>query len=69
MAGQNPLLAAHGSGLDACCVAAPLFCPDTVAAVLNLPPDWQPQGMITPGYPDDAAAIRSRLPLKTCTRR
>ncbi|MCL2714329.1 MAG: nitroreductase family protein [Alphaproteobacteria bacterium] len=68
MAGQNLLLAAHASGLGACWVAAPLFCPDTVAAVLNLPPDWQPQGMITLGYPEGAATIRSRHPLEACTR-
>ena len=51
MAGQNLLLAAHALGLGACWVCAPLFCPDTVRAALDLPADWQPQGLITLGYP------------------
>jgi F420 biosynthesis protein FbiB-like protein len=51
MAGQNVLLAAHQAGLGACWMCAPLFCPDVVQQTLNLPPDWQPQGLITMGYP------------------
>lgn len=51
MAGQNLLLAAHSLGLGACWMCAPLFCPDVVVDVLELPSDWQPQGMITLGYP------------------
>ena len=68
MAGQNLLLSAHALGLGACWVCAPLFCPDTVRAVLALPPNWQPQGMITLGYPEGAGKIRSRHPLHTCTQ-
>lgn len=52
MAGQNILLAAHSHNLGACWMCAPLFCPDVVAETLNLPEDWQPQGIITMGYPD-----------------
>lgn len=54
MAGQNLLLMAHALGLGACWVCAPLFCQDTVAATLDLPEDWQPQSLITCGYPADA---------------
>ena len=50
MAGQNLLLAAHALGLGACWVCAPLFCPEVVRETLDLPPDWQPQGLITVGY-------------------
>lgn len=50
MAGQNLLLAAHEVGLGACWMCAPLFCPDVVRTVLNLPEKWQPQGMVTLGY-------------------
>ena len=51
MAGQNLLLMAASLGLGACWMCAPLFCQDLVARVLDLPADWQPQGMITLGYP------------------
>ncbi len=51
MAGQNLLLAAHALGLGACWLCAPLFCPDIVVETLALPPDWQPQALITLGYP------------------
>ena len=51
MAGQNLLLAIHAAGLGACWVCAPLFCPDTVCKTLGLPKTWQPQGLITLGYP------------------
>ena len=51
MAGQNILLAAHEFGLGACWMCAPLFCPDVVISALELPDDWQPQGLITLGYP------------------
>lgn len=51
MAGQNLLLAAHSLGLGACWLCAPLFCPAIVRNTLQLPDDWQPQALITVGYP------------------
>lgn len=51
MAGQNILLMAASLGLGACWMCAPLFCQDLVASVLELPADWQPQGLITLGFP------------------
>ncbi|MCS6871998.1 MAG: nitroreductase family protein [Anaerolineae bacterium] len=64
MAAQNLLLAAHAEGLGACWMCAPLFCPEIVRAALSLPEDWQPQALITLGYP---AAVRdsSRCALET----
>lgn len=50
MAGQNLLLAAQAEGLGACWMCAPLFCPDVVRDVLELPGGWQPQGLIAMGY-------------------
>lgn len=50
LAGQNLLLAAHHYGLGACWMCAPLFAPDLVRDVLDLPPGWQPQALITLGY-------------------
>jgi coenzyme F420-0:L-glutamate ligase / coenzyme F420-1:gamma-L-glutamate ligase len=62
MAGQNLLLAAHALGLAACWMCAPLFCPDVVAHTLDLPPDWQPQALITAGYPAESK-MKERRPL------
>jgi len=63
MAVQNLLLAAHAEGLGACWMCAPLFCPDAVKAALDLPEDWQPQALITLGYPAEAPKGKGRVPL------
>jgi len=62
MAGQNLLLAAHEAGLGACWMCAPLFCPDVVQSSLCIPDDWQPQGLITLGYPAQSRE-KTRKPL------
>lgn len=67
MAGQNLLLAAHALGLGACWMCAPLFCPEVVQEALELPADWQPQGLVTLGYPAEKKE-KSRQPLHTCTK-
>ncbi len=54
MATQNLLLAAHAAGLGAGIMCAPLFCPDAVRAALGLPVAWEPQALITIGFPADA---------------
>lgn len=64
MAGQNILLAAHEAGLGACWMCAPLFCPDVVRDALSLPDDWQPQALLTIGYPAEAKE-KPRRPLET----
>lgn len=51
LACQNLLLAAHHYGLGACWMCAPLFTPDLVQDVLELPTTWRPQALITLGYP------------------
>jgi coenzyme F420-0:L-glutamate ligase / coenzyme F420-1:gamma-L-glutamate ligase len=63
MAGQNLLLAAHDAGLGACWMCAPLFCPDVVRDALELPVDWQPQALITLGYPAETRD-KTRKPLE-----
>ncbi len=63
MAGQNALLAAHELGLGACWMCAPLFCPDVVRTALDLPDDWQPQALLTLGYPAEEK-IKTRKPLE-----
>jgi coenzyme F420-0:L-glutamate ligase/coenzyme F420-1:gamma-L-glutamate ligase len=64
MAGQNILLAAHDLGLGACWTCAPLFCPVVVLETLDLPEDWQAQGIITMGYPAQERR-KTREPLET----
>ncbi len=51
MAAQTLWLAAHAAGLGACWLCAPLFVPNLVQQTLALPPDWQPQGLLTLGWP------------------
>jgi F420 biosynthesis protein FbiB-like protein len=68
MAAQNLLLAAHGEGLGACWMCAPLFCAGTVAAALELPSTWQPQGLILLGRPAEPGRVRARKPLKEIIR-
>ncbi len=65
MAVQNLLLAAHAEELGACWMCAPLFCPDAVKAALDLPADWEPQALITLGYPADDGKPASRKPRET----
>lgn len=64
MAGQNILLTAQGAGLVACWMCAPLFCPDVVRETLKLPEDWQPQALLTLGYPAETRE-KTRKPLET----
>jgi len=64
---QNLLLAAHAEGLGAAWMCAPLFCPETVTEALALPADWQPQALITLGFPADAGRERPRRPLDDVT--
>ncbi len=60
---QNMLLKASQIGLGACWMCAPLFCPDVVVRALNLPADWEPQALITIGYPADEGKARARRPI------
>jgi F420 biosynthesis protein FbiB-like protein len=64
LAVQNLLLAAQGEGLGACWMCAPLFCPDVVSTQLDLPADWEPQALITMGYPAEEKQS-TRQPLET----
>ncbi len=68
MAVQNLLLAAHASGLAASWLCAPLFCPDTVRTTLRLPQSWEPQALVTVGYPANSGRPYSRRPLSEVVR-
>jgi coenzyme F420-0:L-glutamate ligase / coenzyme F420-1:gamma-L-glutamate ligase len=64
LAVQNLLLAAHEEGLGACWMCAPLFCPEIVISQLELPADWEPQALITLGYPAETKQS-TRQPLES----
>ena len=64
LAGGQMLLAAHAEGLGAFWVSAPLFAPQVVQQSLDLPSDWEPQGMILLGEPMDPGNDRGRKPLE-----
>jgi coenzyme F420-0:L-glutamate ligase/coenzyme F420-1:gamma-L-glutamate ligase len=68
MAVQNLLLLAHADGLAACWMCAPLFCPDTVKAALDLPPDWEPQALVTLGFPAAPGRKRERRSIAELVR-
>ncbi len=67
MAGQNLLLAAHALGLGACWMCAPLFAPEIVRQELALPEEWQPQALITIGFPAETKT-KTRHPLSEFAR-
>ena len=64
MAAQNLLLLAHAEGLAACWVCAPLFVPELVQDTLELPQDWEPQGLITLGQAAETRE-KNRAPIDT----
>ena len=68
LAGGQLLLAAHAEGLGGVWVCAPLFAQAQVQTALDLPADWEPQGMILLGVPDGPAAERDRLPAAEVAR-
>jgi len=49
----NLMLAAYHEGLGSCWICAPLFAPEEARMALNLADDWQPQAVITLGWPDE----------------
>ncbi|TFH38196.1 MAG: nitroreductase family protein [Anaerolineales bacterium] len=64
MAGQNLMLLAHAEGLGSCWMCAPLFSPQSVHEVFDVPQDWIPQGLILLGYPSTSGRDRVRKPLE-----
>lgn len=68
MATQNLLLAAHETGLGASVMCAPLFCPNTVRSALDLPAQWEPQVLVTLGYPANSGKLSRRKALGSIAR-
>lgn len=67
MAAQSLWLAAHAAGLGACWLCAPLFVPRLVQQTLALPLDWEPQGLMTLGWPAESK-MKERQPWQTKVR-
>jgi coenzyme F420-0:L-glutamate ligase/coenzyme F420-1:gamma-L-glutamate ligase len=68
LAGLQLQLAAHAEGLGSVWVCAPLFAPDTVRNILNLPETWEPQAMFFIGYPDGEPKHKELKPLHEVVR-
>jgi coenzyme F420-0:L-glutamate ligase/coenzyme F420-1:gamma-L-glutamate ligase len=68
LAGGQLLLAAHAHGIAGVWMCAPLFAQKAVKDALDLPVEWQPQGLICLGYPGKEAVTRARKPLDQIAR-
>ncbi len=68
LCGGTLLLAAHAEGLGGVWVCAPLFAQQIVRETLDLPADWEPQGMLLIGYPAQIPAPRPRKPIQEVVR-
>lgn len=51
---ENMMLVAVEEGLGTCWIASPLYCPEEVVQVLDLPATWSPQALVAVGIPDSA---------------
>jgi coenzyme F420-0:L-glutamate ligase / coenzyme F420-1:gamma-L-glutamate ligase len=60
LACQNLLLGAHAVGLGGCWICAPIFCVPAVQRALDLPLEWEPQGLLTLGWPADNGREREK---------
>jgi coenzyme F420-0:L-glutamate ligase / coenzyme F420-1:gamma-L-glutamate ligase len=68
LAGGQALLAAHAAGLGGVWVCAPLFAPEQARQALDLPPQWEPQGLLLLGFPEKVPPPRPRRPLAEVAR-
>ena len=60
VAGMQLLLAAHAEGLGGVWACWPLFAQETIRTALDLPENWEPQGMFFIGYPGSIPELRHR---------
>jgi coenzyme F420-0:L-glutamate ligase/coenzyme F420-1:gamma-L-glutamate ligase len=65
---ENLLLAVHSKGLGACWYCAPIFCKDVVKEILRLPTSFEPQALVTIGYPSEIPATPKREPFQDIFR-
>lgn len=66
---QNILLAAHAENVASCWVCAPLFCPDVIQSILDLPTNFHPHILVAFGLPpNDEPPARSPFELSILHR-
>ena len=68
LAGLQMLLAAHAEGLGGTWICWPLFTPDETRHALRLVKEWEPQGMLFLGYPDESPEMPERNSLQEVAR-
>ena len=57
---QTLFLLAAQRGIGACWMAAPMYCPEVVRRVLDLPAQFVPQALVLMGYPAGPGKVRER---------
>ena len=68
LAGGNMLLMAHAEGLAAVWLCAPLFAPEVVRRVIDLPMEWLPLAMILVGYQKEKLEAKQKVNYREVTR-
>ena len=64
MAGLQLLLAAHARGLASNWICWPLYAQAETVRALNLPANWEPQGMIFLGWPGETPKTKELQPVE-----
>jgi len=68
LAGLQLLLAAHAEGLGGTWICWPLFAPEETRRALDLPSEWEPEGMIFLGYPAEEPKAKVVKPVDEITK-
>ncbi len=68
LAGFQLLLAAHAEGLAGTWICWPLFAPDETCKALDVPAEWEPQGMLFIGIPAENPDAPTQKPLSEIVR-
>lgn len=66
--GLQLLLAAEAEGLSGTWICWPLFAQNETRQALDLPTEWEPQGMLFLGYPTDHPEPPARKPISEIVR-
>jgi F420 biosynthesis protein FbiB-like protein len=68
LAGLQLQLAVHAEGLGSVWMCRPVFAPEAVRKVLDLPETWEPQAMFFIGYPDEQPKPKVLKPVNEVVR-